>query len=97
VEQPAVEGDLPTATPPPPAAAGGEANSAATPLILVPTPEPASEETISLTRELGEALAFEKLRNQFWIGVRYSALLCVGLLLIFGGKRLFQWAWTQFR
>lgn len=103
VEQPAVEGDLPTATPAPPAAAGsdnsaaGGTDSTGTTPILVPTPEPAADNSVSLTRELGEALAFEKLRTQFWNGVRYSALLCIGLLLIFGGKRLFQWAWTQFR
>jgi hypothetical protein len=56
-----------------------------------------ASESSGLTRELGEALAFERLRSQFWSGVRYSVILCLGVLALFGGKRLFDWVWTQFR
>jgi hypothetical protein len=54
-------------------------------------------EESGLTRELGAALSFDKLRAQFWSGVRYSVVLCLGVLALFGGKRLFDWVWTQFR
>lgn len=95
VSQPQVEGDDPTPLPEAveqPAVGG-----------LLPTPTPASLEPAvtavsgGLTRELGEALAWERLREQFWNGVRLSAgvFLAAGLLIF--GRRLLGWAWQRFR
>jgi hypothetical protein len=95
VSQPQVEGDEPTPLPvavEQPAVGG-----------LLPTPTPASPEPAvtavsgGLTRELGEALAWERLQDQFWNGVRLSAgtFLAAGLLIF--GRRLLGWAWQRFR
>jgi hypothetical protein len=107
VQQPQVEGSQPpepTPTPlvvaaveeaPTPTAEGVAANQGgvAAPAGAVSQVSPDT----TLTRELGEALSFDRLRNQFWNGVRYSMVLCLGVLALFGGKRLFDWVWTQFR
>lgn len=50
----------------------------------------------SLTRELGEALSLNRLRNQFFNGMRISAALFLGVIALYAGKRLFDWVWTQF-
>lgn len=50
----------------------------------------------SITRELGEALSINRLRTQFLNGMRYSAALFLGIVGLFGGKRFFDWVWTQF-
>jgi hypothetical protein len=50
----------------------------------------------SLTRELGEALSINRLRSQFFNGMRISAALFLGFIALYGGKRLFDWVWTQF-
>lgn len=50
----------------------------------------------SLTRELGEALALNRLRGQFFNGMRISAALFLGVIALYAGKRLFDWVWTQF-
>jgi hypothetical protein len=50
----------------------------------------------SVTRELGEALSLNRLRNQFFNGMRISAALFLGVIALYGGKRLFDWVWTQF-
>jgi hypothetical protein len=106
VEQPRVEGEqsLPTATPVPVAVVNPSADTttgtenSSTSASLPSNNTTLEEESGSgLTRELGEALSFERLRRQFWNGVRYSAILCIGILALFGGKRLFDWVWTQFR
>jgi hypothetical protein len=111
VQQPQVEGEQPVAAPPASAeVAAADANAQPAPASAeAATSEPvalgstnlgsteAASEDGGLTRELGQALAFEKLRTQFWNGVRYSAVLCLGILALFGGKRLFDWVWTQFR
>jgi hypothetical protein len=56
-----------------------------------------SEESVgNLTRELGEALSLNRLRGQFFNGMRISAALFLGVLALYGGKRLFDWVWTQF-
>lgn len=105
VEQPSVEGDQATPTPllapPTPdssAPAGGASNAVNTPSatggVNVSTAE---TEGSSLTRDLGAALSFSKLREQFWSGVRYGVTLFFVIALIFGGKRLLGWAWLRFR
>jgi hypothetical protein len=53
-------------------------------------------ESGSFTRELGEALSISRLRTQFMNGVRFSAALLLGVVALYGGKRLFDWVWTQF-
>jgi hypothetical protein len=50
----------------------------------------------SLTRELGEALSLNRLRGQFFNGMRISAALFFGVIALYAGKRLFDWVWTQF-
>jgi hypothetical protein len=107
VEQPQVEASQPFATPTPDAVAVVDSGAALTTTGAAAVDLGAgitqtggvidAGESSGLTRELGEALAFERLRSQFWSGVRYSVLLCLGVLALFGGKRLFDWVWTQFR
>jgi hypothetical protein len=111
VQQPLIEGEQPVAQPAEPAE-GAIVDPNANPTVATSdsistdtgAPEAATDGPLSvesneggLTRELGEALAFDKLRTQFWSGVRYSAVLLIGVLALFGGKRLFDWVWTQFR
>jgi hypothetical protein len=109
VQQPQVEGEsapiVPTPTPLAVAAVDPGVTPTPEPLFDATTGitgttagavNEASEES-GLTRELGEALAFDTLRERFWSGVRYSAVLCIAALALFGGKRLFDWVWTQFR
>jgi hypothetical protein len=50
----------------------------------------------SVTRELGEALSINRLRGQFFGGMRVSAALFLGVIALYAGKRLFDWVWTQF-
>ncbi len=108
VTQPQVEGSLSTSTPTAPAVALGsvvtdslssngvitgdvavlfDATQAATPSA------PAS----SVTRELGEAVAINRLRSFFFSGMRLSATLILGGVVLLLGKRLFGWVWTQYR
>lgn len=107
VQQPQVEGSAPLPTNTPAAvAAVDSANDLTTTGAAASQPITLGVQTSatvidasegSVTRELGEALAFERLREQFWNGVRYSIVLCFGVLALFGGKRLLDWVWTQFR
>ncbi len=108
VDQPQVEGEeapaagglLPTATP----VAAGNAEAAAGGQSLTDvvgdggtasTSVTGSEED-SLTRQLGEALALERLRTYFMNGVRIAAALFVGLGVLLFGKRLFEWVLRRF-
>lgn len=50
----------------------------------------------NVTRELGEALSLSRLRGKFFNGMRISAALFLGVVALYGGKRLFDWVWTQF-
>lgn len=50
----------------------------------------------SVTRELGEALSLNRLRGQFFNGVRFTAALFFGVVAIYAGKRLFDWIWKQY-
>ncbi len=51
----------------------------------------------SFTRELGEAVALERLRSFFFTGIRFSATLALGIIALLAGKRIFDWVWTQYR
>lgn len=100
VVQPQVEGDPPTPTPAEVALVESGQTPAAGQLLPTPTPaEPASIATPSgsaLTRELGEALSFQRLRTQFFNGVRISAAIFIAIAAIFLGKRVFEWAWRRY-
>ena len=100
VAQPQVEGDPPTPTPAEVAVVDPGQTPAAGGLLPTPTPaEPASIATPSgsaLTRELGEALSFQRLRTQFFNGVRISAAIFIAIAAIFLGKRVFEWAWRRY-
>ncbi|MCB9137146.1 MAG: hypothetical protein H6642_02220 [Caldilineaceae bacterium] len=76
---------LPTATP------------AAVAVIVDPAAQDSAEAAAagSVTRELGEALAIERLRGYFFQGMRLSGLLFLTVGLIFGGRRLFEWLRTR--
>jgi hypothetical protein len=52
--------------------------------------------TSNVTRELGEALSVNRLRAQFFMGMRISAAIFLLALALYAGKRLFGWIWTQF-
>ncbi len=106
VEQPQIEGEQPPTPTAPPAAevAAVPPSDPNAGLLPTPTSPPPSGNSVSsasdegnLTRELGQALAFDTLRDRFWSGVRYSAVLCIGIIALFGGKRIFDWVWSQFR
>jgi hypothetical protein len=99
VAQPAIEEP---ATPTPEAVAVVPAPAADQPAAGSPdavggvAPAAGADADSSLTRELGEALSLNRLRAQFFNGMRFSAALFLGLLALYGGKRLFDWVWTQF-
>ena len=93
------------------AEAGSEEDNAAEPVtIVVDAAEGGSAEVTapdenaadadqvgsnSVTRQLGEALAFSKLRERFIYGMRVSAVLFLIVGLIFLSKRIFRWVRTQ--
>lgn len=105
VEQPLLE---PQATPTDPAAAVGQDETGdgaggdplepaeiASVSEVAAAPDQASAGA-SVTRELGEAVSLARLRTEFLNGVRISAALLLAVTALYGGKRLFSWAWTQF-
>ncbi len=49
-------------------------------------------ETTSATRELGSALSLDRLRGEFWRGIRLSAAVFLAALALYAGKRTFDWA-----
>lgn len=55
----------------------------------------AQEETNSLTRELGEALSIQRLRDRFFYGVRLSAALFTVIALLFLAKWILGWMRAQ--
>lgn len=109
VTQPQVEGDTPiptnTATsdavaalpanPPSDSSVASEENAD----TLFATTESTApvEETSSFTRDLGEAVSIDRLRTFFFTGIRLSATLILGGVVLLAGKRLFGWFWTQYR
>jgi len=100
VAQPQVEGDAPTPTP----AQAAVIEPAQTPALgaLLPTPTPSGVTPVAtpaggaLTRELGEALSFQRLQTQFFNGIRISAAIFIGIAAIVFGKRIFEWAWRRY-
>lgn len=104
VTQPQVEGDEPTPTPAQVAIVDpGQTTPAAG--VLLPTPTPASlagaqgatvESGGGVTRQLGEALSFQRLSTQFFNGMRISAALFIGIAAIVLGKRVFEWVWRRY-
>jgi hypothetical protein len=100
VAQPQVEEEAPTPTP----AEVAVVDPGQTPAVggLLPTPTPAAPASVAtpsggaLTRELGEALSFQRLRTQFFNGVRISAAIFIVIAAIFFGKRIFEWAWRRY-
>jgi len=90
VEQPNIEGatEEPTITPPPPSQSddastteGQNSSSDQTEIVLQP----------GILGDLGESLAIERLRTQFFTGVRWSAGLFLLLGAVFAAKRLLEW------
>lgn len=110
VTQPQVEGDAPppaeTPTPAPvavgdlAAAAPAAADAAALPTTApLPGADAAAVQTVagaSVTDQLGESLGFERLRTQFFNGVRISAALFIGFAALLAGKKLFEWVWKKY-
>lgn len=103
VTQPQVEGDEPTPTP----AQVAIVDPGSTPASggLLPTPTPASltssqgtttESSGAVTRQLGEALSFQRLSAQFFNGMRISVALFIGIAAIVLGKRVFEWVWRRY-
>lgn len=75
--------------------AGGESSGA-----LFSGAAPASDSQVvstSFTRELGEAVAVDRLRGFFFTGMRVSAILILGSIVLLAGRRLLGWVWTQYR
>ena len=106
VTQPQVEGDLPLPSPTTAAASvvitggdstdsGASATNADTLFATTSTAPQAA--TTSFTRELGEAVALNRLRGFFFTGMRISAILILGSIVLLAGRRLFSWVWTQYR
>lgn len=100
VPQPALDSQAtPTLTPAVVAVISGSTDvsgQALTTTLGVATNDEAEASAGSLTRELGEALSINRLRGQFFNGMRISAALFLGVIALYGGKRLFDWVWTQF-
>jgi hypothetical protein len=100
VAQPQVEGDPPTPTP----AQVAVVDPGQTPALgaLLPTPTPSGLTSVAtpaggaLTRELGEALSFQRLQTQFFNGIRISAAIFIGIAAIVFGKRIFEWVWRRY-
>lgn len=103
VTQPQVEGDELTPTPAPVAVVDPGQTPPADALLPTPTPgslsarQTTSDATGSgLTRELGEALSFQRLRTQLFNGMRISAAIFIGIAAIVLGKRVFEWVWRRY-
>lgn len=94
VEQPNIEGETeePTETPPPPSQSDDAgttesqtSSSGQNEIVLQP----------GILGDLGESLAIERLRTQFFAGVRWSAGLFLLLAATFAAKRLLEWIFTK--
>ena len=103
VTQPQVEGE--EATPTPAAAAAVEVPPTPAPEGGLPTATPLVQdaaaagevvESDALSRQLGEALGFERLRTQFFNGMRISAAIFIGFAALLAGKRLFEYMWRRY-
>jgi len=56
-----------------------------------------SNEGSSVTRQLGEAVALDRLRGYFVAGMQFSAMLILGIVVLLAGKWIFTRVWTQYR
>lgn len=56
-----------------------------------------NSEGSSFTRQLGEAVALDRLRGYFVTGMQFSAMVILGIIALLAGKRIFTWVWTQYR
>lgn len=79
-----------------PAPAGAAAGATNTLTLAEVTTRTDGEGGGSVTRELGEALSLNRLRTQFFNGMRFTAALFFGVVAIYAGKRLFDWVWKQY-
>jgi hypothetical protein len=96
VNQPAFDAPTPTSTPETVAIINPDNTQALTTTLAEVTNSNNAVDGGSVTRELGEALSLNRLREQFFNGMRISAALFLGVIALYGGKRLFDWVWTQF-
>ncbi len=97
VNQPAFDAPTPTSTPETVAIINPDNTQALTTTLAEATSNDSTvDDGGSVTRELGEALSLNRLRGQFFNGMRISAALFLGVIALYGGKRLFDWVWTQF-
>lgn len=96
VAQPAFDAPTPTSTPETVAIINPDNTQALTTTLAEATSNESAVVGGSVTRELGEALSLNRLREQFFNGMRISAALFLGVIALYGGKRLFDWVWTQF-
>ena len=83
------------------AAAGAGVDAGAGAGVLLPTSTPVGAETAAggegnLTDQLSAELGFERLRTQFFNGIRISAALFIGFAALLAGKRLFEWVWKKY-
>lgn len=108
VTQPQVENDGPVLAPTPAAAAvvltgttdssnsaGGDSSGAL--FTEAASASDTQEVSTGFTRELGEAVAVDRLRGFFFTGMRVSAILILGSIVLLAGRRLLGWVWTQYR
>ncbi len=108
VTQPQVESDAPVLAPTPAIdtavltgttdSANGAGGENAGTLFADAAPAAQSQEVnTSFTRDLGEAVAVDRLRGFFFTGMRVSAILILGSIVLLAGRRLVSWVWTQYR
>lgn len=107
VTQPQVESDGPVLSPTPVVdttvftgttdSTNGAGSASAGTLFDASAPAGAQEVNTSFTRELGEAVAVDRLRGFFLSGMRISAILIFGSIVLLAGRRLVSWVWTQYR
>lgn len=108
INRPLLEGDAPPTPEPvpianvpssPDQAQAGDAQGADANVAFEPAQSSANADvaTGSFTRQLGEAVALERLRTYFVTGMRFSATLILGVVALIAGKRIFGWIWTQYR
>lgn len=104
ITQPELPGQQPTATsalvlaPTPARSQENTGNSGGSAITFEENPTSvATGESSTLTRQIGAAVAPDRLRNYFMSGIQFSALLIFGVVALLAGKRVLTWVWTQYR
>ena len=106
ITQPELPGQQPTATSalvlaPTPALSQentGSGNSEESAITFEENPTSvATGESSTFTRQIGAAVAPDRLRSYFMSGIQFSALLIFGVVALLAGKRILTWVWTQYR